>query len=218
MEKQLCAGAVARHVSSIGGHFYSDKRAWIRAGNDAGADANQSDDFDATSLDTNRNPYPDLCHDHRFGGKRSANVDQRLCIWSLSVAGDLYSAYCYELYRRWPCRSLRGEKGPALSALDGFAIGMGATGAMFVLGAMREIIGNGTLFDGADALLGNWAKVLRVEIFHTDSPFLLAMLPPGAFIGLGLMLAGKYLIDEKMKKRRAKTVVNEIPAGETGKV
>lgn len=49
---------------------------------------------------------------------------------------------------------------------------------MFVLGSLREIIGNGTLFDGADALLGSWAKVLRVEIFHTDSPFLLAMLPP----------------------------------------
>jgi electron transport complex protein RnfE len=60
-----------------------------------------------------------------------------------------------------------------------------ATGAMFVLGSLREIIGNGTLFDGADGLLGSWAKVLRVEIFHTDTPFLLAMLPPGAFIGLG---------------------------------
>ena len=60
------------------------------------------------------------------------------------------------------------KKGPALSALDGFSIGMGS---------LREIIGNGTLFDGADALLGSWAKVLRVEIFHTDSPFLLAMLP-----------------------------------------
>ncbi|MGC6744581.1 Rnf-Nqr domain containing protein [Escherichia coli] len=59
-----------------------------------------------------------------------------------------------------------------------FSIGMGATCAMFVLGSLREIIGNGTLFDGADALLGSWAKVLRVEIFHTDSPFLLAMLPP----------------------------------------
>lgn len=41
---------------------------------------------------------------------------------------------------------------------------------MFVLGSLREIIGNGTLFDGADALLGSWAKVLRVEIFHTDFP------------------------------------------------
>ncbi len=77
------------------------------------------------------------------------------------------------------------------------SIGMGATGAMFVLGSLREILGNGTLFDGADSLLGGWAKVLRVEIFHTDSPFLLAMLPPGAFIGTGLMLAVKYLIDEK---------------------
>ncbi len=91
----------------------------------------------------------------------------------------------------------------AISALDGFAIGLGATSAMFVLGSIREIIGNGTLFDGADALLGSWASVLRIEIFHTDTPFLLAMLPPGAFIGLGLMLAVKYLIDEKMKTRRA---------------
>lgn len=91
----------------------------------------------------------------------------------------------------------------AISALDGFVIGLGATSAMFVLGSMREIIGNGTLFDGADQLLGSWAKVLRIEIFHTDTPFLLAMLPPGAFIGLGLMLAVKYLIDEKMKTRRA---------------
>ncbi|MCT4703715.1 electron transport complex subunit E [Enterobacteriaceae bacterium H20N1] len=90
-----------------------------------------------------------------------------------------------------------------LAALDGFAIGLGATSAMFVLGSLREIIGNGTLFDGADGLLGNWAKALRIEIFHTDTPFLLAMLPPGAFIGLGLMLAVKYLIDEKMKARRA---------------
>lgn len=95
----------------------------------------------------------------------------------------------------------------AISALDGFAIGMGATSAMFVLGSIREIIGNGTLFDGADQLLGNWAKVLRIDIFHTDTPFLLAMLPPGAFIGLGLMLAVKYLIDEKMKTRRAATLV-----------
>lgn len=95
----------------------------------------------------------------------------------------------------------------AISALDGFAIGLGATSAMFVLGSLREIIGNGTLFDGADQLLGGWAKVLRIEIFHTDTPFLLAMLPPGAFIGLGLMLAVKYLIDEKMKTRRVATPV-----------
>lgn len=98
-----------------------------------------------------------------------------------------------------------------LAALDGFAIGLGATCVMFILGAMREIIGNGTLFDGADALLGPWAKSLRIEIFHTDSPFLVAMLPPGAFIGLGLLLAGKYLIDEKLKARRAAAAAAVIP-------
>lgn len=87
------------------------------------------------------------------------------------------------------------------SAIDGFAMGLGATAALFVLGAMREILGNGTLFDGADLLLGEWAQVLRVEVVHLDSPFLLAILPPGAFIGLGFMLAIKYLIDEKQKKR-----------------
>lgn len=91
----------------------------------------------------------------------------------------------------------------ALSALDGFAMGMGATCTMFVLGSLRELLGNGTLFDGADLLLGGWAKVLRIEVIQVDTPFLLAMLPPGAFIGLALLLAAKYLIDEKMKRRRA---------------
>ncbi|MBI6550530.1 electron transport complex subunit E [Xenorhabdus lircayensis] len=87
------------------------------------------------------------------------------------------------------------------SMIDGLAMGFGATFALFVLGAIREILGNGTLFDGADLLLGGWAKSLRIEIVHMDSPFLLAILPPGAFIGLGLMLAGKYIIDERLKNR-----------------
>ncbi|AHK21271.1 elongation factor G [Yersinia similis] len=97
-----------------------------------------------------------------------------------------------------------------LSALDGFAMGMGATCALFILGALREILGNGTLFDGADMLLGSWAKVLRIDILHLDTPFLLAMLPPGAFIGLGLLLAGKYVIDEKMKARKANVRVSVL--------
>ncbi|ELI7914303.1 electron transport complex subunit E [Yersinia enterocolitica] len=93
-----------------------------------------------------------------------------------------------------------------LSALDGLAMGLGATCALFVLGSLREILGNGTLFDGADMLLGDWAKVPRIEVLHLDSPFLLAMLPPGAFIGLGLLLAGKYVIDEKIKARKARAL------------
>ncbi|MEI5544350.1 electron transport complex subunit E, partial [Vibrio cholerae] len=67
------------------------------------------------------------------------------------------------------------------AALDGFWMGLGMTSVLVVLGSLREIIGNGTLFDGADLLLGEWAKVLRIEVFHFDSAFLLALLPPGAF-------------------------------------
>ncbi len=107
-----------------------------------------------------------------------------------------------------------------LSALDGFATGMGATLAMFVLGCIREVIGNGTIFDGADQLLGSWAKVLRIEVVHFDSPMLLAMLPPGAFIGLGMLVAGRYVIDKKLKERAAARAAQQqqnVPDGHTGK-
>lgn len=90
------------------------------------------------------------------------------------------------------------------SALDGFWMGMGMTSVLVILGAMREIIGNGTLFDGADLLLGDWAKVLRIEIFHFDSSFLLALLPPGAFIGVGFLIAAKNVIDKQLAQRQPK--------------
>lgn len=90
-----------------------------------------------------------------------------------------------------------------LAALDGLATGLGASAALLVLGGLREILGNGTLFDGADQLLGPWASALRMQLFHSDTPFLLAILPPGAFLGLGFMLAGKYVIDQKMRSRQA---------------
>ncbi|MCT8540405.1 electron transport complex subunit E [Glaesserella parasuis] len=85
----------------------------------------------------------------------------------------------------------------AHSAFDGFAMGLGMTLSLVVLGAIREIIGNGTLFDGLDLLLGSWAKALRMDLLHLDSGLLLAILPPGAFIGLGLILAVKNIIDRK---------------------
>lgn len=99
-------------------------------------------------------------------------------------------------------------KNPLLpSAIDGFAMGFGATCVLFVLGSLREILGNGTLFAGADQLLGPWATVLRLDLLHLDTPFLLAMLPPGAFIGLGLLLALKSVIDQRMKARQSRAVV-----------
>lgn len=83
------------------------------------------------------------------------------------------------------------------AAFDGFAMGLGMTFSLFLLGALREIIGNGTLFDGIHLLLGDWAKSLRIEFFHNDSNLLLAILPPGAFIGLGIILAAKNIWESR---------------------
>ncbi|WP_070967221.1 electron transport complex subunit E [Vibrio sonorensis] len=90
------------------------------------------------------------------------------------------------------------------SAQDGFWMGIGMSAVLVVLGAMREIIGNGTLFDGADLLLGDWATALRIQVFEVESSFLLALLPPGAFIGVGLMIAAKNVIDKQMQLRQPK--------------
>lgn len=96
------------------------------------------------------------------------------------------------------------SKNPLLpSALDGLMMGLGFLLVLVVLGAMREILGQGTLFDGADLLLGDWASVLRIEVFHSDNHFLLAMLPPGAFIGMGLLIALKNSIDQHQARKQA---------------
>lgn len=137
----------------------------------------------------------------------------------VSCVQMLINAYAYTLYQSLGifiplivtncivvgrAEAVASRNGIWLSALDGFAIGMGATCAMVTLGSLREIMGSGTLFNGADQLLGPWARALRVEIIHVDSPMLLAMLPPGAFIGLGMLLAVKYLIDQKIKARHTR--------------
>lgn len=90
------------------------------------------------------------------------------------------------------------------SAQDGFWMGLGMTSVLVLLGAMREVIGNGTLFDGADLLLGEWAASLRIEIFQFDNSFLLALLPPGAFIGVGFLIALKNVIDANHKAKQPK--------------
>ncbi|OEE71594.1 electron transport complex subunit E [Vibrio genomosp. F6] len=90
------------------------------------------------------------------------------------------------------------------SAQDGFWMGLGMTSVLVLLGAMRELIGNGTLFDGADLLLGDWAASLRIEVFHFDNSFLLALLPPGAFIGVGFLIALKNVIDTRNKAKQPK--------------
>ena len=85
------------------------------------------------------------------------------------------------------------------AAFDGFMMGIGFTAVLALLGAMRELLGAGTLFDGAELLLGAWAESLSITVFTPDSPFLLAILPPGAFLGMGLIIAAKNMLDKRVE-------------------
>ena len=99
------------------------------------------------------------------------------------------------------------------AALDGFMMGLGFTLVLVVLGGLREMIGNGTLFANAHLMFGESAKQLTLT-FSEDYPgFLLAVLPPGAFIGLGLLIAVKNMINRRQKSIAvAATPINQVPA------
>lgn len=92
---------------------------------------------------------------------------------------------------------------PLASLLDGFAIGLGFLLVLVALGALREILGHGTLFAQAHLMLGDWGRGLTLTLIDGYRGFLLALLPPGAFIGLGLLLALKNVIDRHLSERRA---------------
>jgi electron transport complex protein RnfE len=96
------------------------------------------------------------------------------------------------------------RKNPVLPALyDGFIMGMGFGCVLVVLGALRELSGTGALFANMDLLFGEGASGWKVVLFEDYQPFLLAILPPGAFIFTGLLIALKNLIDAQVKKREA---------------
>jgi Na+-translocating ferredoxin:NAD+ oxidoreductase subunit E len=85
------------------------------------------------------------------------------------------------------------------AALDGLAMGVGFTAVLVAIGALREVVGQGSLLSDAHLLFGEWGHGLRIEIFPQEHGFLLAMLPPGAFLALGLLIALKNLIDARLE-------------------
>ncbi|MDP2806156.1 MAG: electron transport complex subunit E [Gallionellaceae bacterium] len=87
------------------------------------------------------------------------------------------------------------------SALDGFAMGLGLTLVLAVLGGIREIVGHGTLFSGIDLALGDVAKDWVIHVIPNYKGFLLAILPPGAFIGLGCLIAGKNWLNLRAEQK-----------------
>lgn len=86
---------------------------------------------------------------------------------------------------------------PVPSILDGFMMGMGLALVLTLLGAIREIVGKGTLFSGFDLAFGPTAKVFMLTVIPDYQGFLLAVLPPGAFITLGLLIAARNWVEQR---------------------
>ena len=99
--------------------------------------------------------------------------------------------------------------------LDALGHGLGFALVLLALGAVREIVGHGTLFRHADRLLGEGVEI-TLQVVPLDSGLLLALLPPGAFISLGLLVAIRNLITsrhaERVKATRPAAVQGTTPA------
>ena len=103
------------------------------------------------------------------------------------------------------------------AALDALTMGFGFLVVLFLLGAMREMIGFGTLFAQANMMLGDAFSWLTITLVEDYNGFLIAILPPGAFIGLGMLIALKNVIDARQEKRR-KALAGLRPAEESAAV
>lgn len=105
-----------------------------------------------------------------------------------------------------------GKNPPLQSTIDGVLMGMGMLWTLAVLGGMREILGAGTLLGGIDMV---FPSLQPIQVLPESYPgFLLAILPPGAFILLGCMIAWKNWVDARAAKRNK--LKAPIPAANFG--
>jgi len=92
-------------------------------------------------------------------------------------------------------------KAPIVPAfVDGLCMGLGFTIALTAIGAVREIIGSGTLFADASLLLGPSFKFMELRLLPASMGVLMMILPPGGFLVTGLMVVGKRLLDLRAGK------------------
>lgn len=101
---------------------------------------------------------------------------------------------------------------PGRAALDGLAIGLGFLWVLLALGALREVVGTGRLFAGSGALLG--LPALEITLIDDYRGFLLAVLPPGAFLGLALLVAARNRIRLGRSALGARASLPSDPTGE----
>jgi Na+-translocating ferredoxin:NAD+ oxidoreductase subunit E len=151
-----------------------------------------------------------------------------LIIAALTTVVDLaFNAYLHELYlvlgifiplivtncivlARVEAFAAKNE--PGSSTVDGIAMGIGLTLVLAILGAMREVVGSGTLLSGIDMIIPG---AQPIALFGNDYPgFLVAILPPGAFFALGCLIAGRNWLEARKLARahRAVAVPSETTA------
>ena len=106
------------------------------------------------------------------------------------------------------------KNGLRAATLDGLMMGVGFVWVIALLGAVREFIGQGTLFAGIEMI---FPSLSGIQILPEDYPgFLIAMLPPGAFFVLGLLIAGRNWLDARANQRlREKRQHDQPPAANT---
>lgn len=90
------------------------------------------------------------------------------------------------------------------AAVDGFMMGLGFMLVLLAVGAVRELLGTGHVFADMHLIFGEAARSWQLNIFGADYPnVIFALLPPGAFIVVGFLIAAKNLIDAQLKQRAA---------------
>ncbi|MBK9022254.1 MAG: electron transport complex subunit E [Sulfuritalea sp.] len=97
----------------------------------------------------------------------------------------------------------------AAAAVDGLAMGLGFTGALTLIGLIRELVGSGTLFAQASLLLGPGFRFLETTVVADYGGVLLMILPPGGFLVLGLLLAARRA--HEMRPVPARRAVSPAP-------
>lgn len=99
--------------------------------------------------------------------------------------------------------SFASRNGVIASLADGIANGLGFALVLTLLGSIREILGQGTLLAGADLLFGTQAAHWQLTLSEHFTGLLVALLPPGAFILFGLMLAVRNLLAAAAQRQSA---------------
>ncbi len=99
----------------------------------------------------------------------------------------------------------------AHASFDGLMMGTGFGLVLLALGSVRELLGTGMLLSNMQLLFGAQAASWQIEVFPHYPGFLLAILPPGAFLVLGLLIAGKNYLDARASER-AKAVQVPVEA------